>query len=417
MFGCNPQEQLSQFFVPILLIVDISAILLNALIVYVLKRYKKTNIVTFWFIYCLSISDILVGVSGLVLHLLQLKLILGHPNAFWVSFCGAASVSENYFIAASGRLIFIIAIDRCIHMKFLNKYSLIMTQSKGRWIIFFNVVFGILISIPLFAGSEKFIKLFYLGINIFHTTFTLFICAIYIKIYIFSIKRKIASLKTCNVSHTATHQPRKRSANQSKSLDEQYCGKCLDPKVCDETNSVENHNSCRSCVIRKDEKILEPHDKAFPLPNVNEASPSKLLGESRQLGDTKTTANGSNAVENGIVYLVNQTNTERENVVATRQATFVKRLDSKTSQQSQTRKATPEQDFRKATLIIFLALFICYFPTFIQNFYTFATRSGNAIFSYISEICALLNSSSNAIILVIFSKEMQRNIKAIFLRN
>ena len=454
MFGCNLPEQHFQFFLPLMLIVDVSAILLNGLIAYVLKKYKKTNIVTFWFIYCLSISDILVGVSGLMFHLVQLKLLVGHPNAFWVSFCNAAAVSENYFLATSGRLIFITAIDRCIHMKFLNKYSVIMTQSKGRWIMFSNVVFGILTSIPLFVASEKFAKLFYFGITIIHTALTLFIYAIYIKIYCFSIKRKIASLKICNVSHTALHQPRKRSADQCKSLNKQYCGKYLDAKGCDTincvesldsakscvitgndkifepydkvlsspssnkanpSNSVEKPNSYRSCVLARDNKVLEPDGKAFLLTNANEAIPSKSFRESRKLGDMKTTRRLSNFVENAIVCPV--TNTEREKIVVTRQATLEQKLDSKTSQKSQTRKATPEQDFRKATIFIFLALFICYFPTFIQNFYAFATRGGNFIFSYISEICVLLNSSLNAIILIIFSKEIQRNIKAIFQQN
>ena len=454
MFGCNLPEQLFQFFLPLMLIVDISAILLNGLIAYVLKKYKKTNIVTFWFIYCLSISDILVGISGLMLHLVRLKLLLGHPNAFWVSFCTIAVVSENYFLATSGRLIFITAIDRCIHMKFLNKYSVIMTQYKGRWIMFSNVVFGILISIPRFVGSEKFTKLFYFGITIIHTALTLFIYVIYIKIYFFSIKRKVASLKACNVSHTAKHQPCKKSADQCKSLNKQYCGRYLDAKVCETINCVENLNSGKSCVITRDDKILEPYDKVFPspssnkanqsnsveksnsyrscvqtrdnkflepndkavlLPNTSEAIPSKLFGESRKLGDMKTTARVSNFVENAIACPV--ANTEREIIVVTRKATLEQKLDSKTSQQSQTRKATPEQDFRKATIFIFLALFICYFPAFIQNFYTFATRDGSVIFSYISEFCALLNSSSNAIILIIFSKEMQRNIKAIFQQN
>ena len=41
-------------------LLDASAIILNGLIAYVLKRHKKTDTMTFWFIYCQSLSDIFV---------------------------------------------------------------------------------------------------------------------------------------------------------------------------------------------------------------------------------------------------------------------------------------------------------------------------------------------------------------------
>ena len=92
-------------------------------------------------------------------------------------------------------------------------------------------------------------------------------------------------------------------------------------------------------------------------------------------------------------------------------------LEVDVCQQSHKRRATPEQEFRKAIIFIFLALFICYIPHFFRKFYELASKEKNFILSMISYIGLMLNSSLNGIILIAFNKEMQRNIKSIFVAN
>ena len=171
------QSALFLIYITISFLLDISAIILNDLIAYVLKRHSKTCIVTFWFIYCLSISDIMVGAAGLIFHssLLAFKL-----DSSWVSVSG---MILGYFFETSGHLIFVIAIDRCINMKYLNKYGTLMNRSNARLIVLLNIVFCILTKVPSLAASEKLNVLFEFGLNIFHTTSILSIYVAYIKTF------------------------------------------------------------------------------------------------------------------------------------------------------------------------------------------------------------------------------------------
>ena len=391
----------------ILLILDVSAILLNGLIAYVLRKHKKTSIVTFWFIYCLSISDVMVGVSGLFFHSVLLKILLGSSSAFWVSLRKASAISIDYFLMTSGHLIFFTAIDRCIHMKYLNKYSMIMTKSKACWIIVFSVVFCILLVIPRLVASEEFIAQFYVGINAFHATAILLIYAIYIKIYI-SIKKHIAALPTVKDRYLhVQHQPDKKNAGQNATLKEQHCNRCLETKGNVGISSAAEHDRSKSCVLAKNVKALEPLEDAFVLS-------TKLVIKSEKTNDTKPTPASSKFLKNEITHAAGQENLDCVKSAATQEAAKKLMFDGKCIKKSLARKVTPEQDFRKATLLIFLALFVCYFPNFSHNFYFFATRDENDLFSFISRISVLLNSSLNAVILIFCSKEIQRNVKAIF---
>ena len=78
------------------------------------------------------------------------------------------------------------------------------------------------------------------------------------------------------------------------------------------------------------------------------------------------------------------------------------------------RESAAEQDILKATMLIFLALFICYMPIFIFKLYTFATKNWSFVIEHISYTCVLLNSSLNAVLLIACNKEMKKNVKEIF---
>ena len=415
MSGWSSPKQLFQFFMAILLILDVSAILLNGLIAYVLKKHRKTNIVTFWLIYCLSISDVMVGVSGLFFHLVLLKMFLGSSSAFWVSLRTASAISIDYFLMTSGHLIFFTAIDRCIHMKYLNKYSTIMTKSKARWIIFFSVILCILIIIPRLVASEEFVARFYLGINTFHAAFILLIYAIYIKIYI-SIKRHVSVLQTGNKKHLhVRHEPDKKDAGQNATMKGQHCSRCLEAEWNVKISSVVESDRFKTCALAKEAKVLEPMQDAYVMPTCAEAGSTKLVDNGGKTNDTKRTSPAiSRFLKNEFTHPAGKGSLDRGKATASLKAEKTHFVDGKNSQKSLIRKANPEQDFRKATLLIFLALFICYFPNFSYNFYAIAAKDKNALFSFISKISVLLNSSLNAIILISCSKEMQRNLRAIF---
>ena len=107
-------------------------------------------------------------------------------------------------------------------------------------------------------------------------------------------------------------------------------------------------------------------------------------------------------------------NTESAETTKSRQAIKAdQRQRLQKNKKLQTRSFTPEQDFLKAIMLIFLTLFICYIPFFIYKFYSFATSPPSDMIKDIIYNFVVLNSSLNAIILIAFNKEMKRNIKVI----
>ena len=173
-------------------LLDVSAIILNVLVAYVLKKHKKTDTMTFWFIYCLSLSDIFVGVTGLINVSMWLIWSLGFSNSSWWLLYTYTYQLQHFFFQKSWQLIIIIAVNRYIHMKYLNKCSRIMTRYRARLIMLFNIVFGIAVIIPFTVLSKERRVLYSLCINIVRDTGALVACIFYTKTY-FTIKRKCAA--------------------------------------------------------------------------------------------------------------------------------------------------------------------------------------------------------------------------------
>ena len=370
----------SKIFIATALTLDVSAILLNGLIAYILKKHKKTTIITFWLIYCLSISDVLVGITSLICHSLLLKLNSG---------LSSLSSSTQFLIdlqecgfELSGNLIVIIAIDRCIRMKYLNRYSRIMTRLRARLTMLFTVIFSILLMILLFAVSEDLAPTVLFGYSVFHAITTLSVYAIYIRTY-FLIKNQPSALQIAKQSDVALrHIPDKRLEVQNKRSSAQHVSGSSKSKLGMVNDSVDEAERSQPCVLTNRATGFESQNEAFILPDCPTNSPMKVIDKKEKHDSIRINANVSHFVEN---------------------YTTSPAID-----------ATKKGDKLLALFFILLALFICYFPNIINTFYTFATIHESYVASCISEICVLLNSSLNAIILIAFNKQMQRNIKAIF---
>ena len=396
-------------YIAIALILDISAIFLNGLVAYVLKKHKKTSIISMWFIYCLSISDVMVGITGVLYHSLLLKLSLDSGGSPWGSLRAITGKILEYFFATSGHLIFIIAVDRCIHMRYLNKYSGIMTWSRARLIMLFNVIFSSVLIFSLFAVPDEHILLFYFCLSLFHSTFTLVIYTIYLKTY-FSIKRQIVALQVGKRSKKHAGQKLDKKLEHQNKLESHagHCNSYSKAKVDVVINSV------RKSAIGKKVTALQSQNDLFILPR-NSMIDAKDLTENRDDHDSnRTIANSSYAMKSNASYQDADKEIDSLQPMETGKQSTMSGPAGVICQQPQARKATPEQEFRKAIFLIFLALLICYFPNFIHNFYSFLTKNVNSTLLATSAIAVLLNSSLNAIIFITFNKEVQKKIKAIF---
>ena len=328
----------------------------------------------------------MVGVTGLVYHVLWLTTSLTSGKLSRNSLTIVIFKVLHYLFETSAQLIFIIAVDRYIHMKYRNKYSTIMTQSRARLVMLFNIAFGILLIIPLYAGSDSINATYNFGVTVLRGTCALLICIMYLKTY-FSIKRQLAALQLGKGSNIALqHKPNDRLECQNASSSVQHCNSSAEVKMGAIIDSEKAPNHSLSCAELTDNRAKsDDFRRTNQLPSIVK----------------KDTTCRVAAVKEGNCQPKESRQTTKSN-------------STKTELNPKDRKASPEQRFRKAVLFIFLALLMCYIPFFIHEFYFFANKRRNNVMSVTSFIGVLLNSTLNAAILIAFSKEIQRGIKAVF---
>ena len=407
MSDWRSNKLLFQISIAILILLDISAIVLNGLIAYVLKRHKKTRIITFWFIYCLSISDVMVGVTHLVHHMLLIKLFSHPRGTFLNSLDNVVWRFSEYFLSTSGRLIFIIAVDRCIHTKYLIKYSTIMTQFRAHFLLFLNGVIGLIRLIPPLLLPEGHLVRLYFGINIVHTVGTIVIYIIYIKTY-FCLKRQVATLQTLN-SNDIVIQSTPDNTNQCHSgpSTAQHFNGCMKIKATKEIRI------CKTCLRTKDNVILESQQKALTFPYNAAICLCSLDNISENANDIESNEKCSDVVENLTVYPFTKVKREHAQPLENKQASKKQNLEGEFKQKQQGQRLKPDREFFKTVWLILIALFICFLPTIISRYYSFAVGH-SIVFTYVSAITMLLNSTLNAAILIARSRELKDNIKSIF---
>ena len=406
MYYWASYTQLYQYFIPILIPLDASAVFLNGLIWYVLKKYKKTKIVTFWIIYCLSISDVMVGVTGLVYHTLLLVPFLDPKRTPFNSVLRVLVQLQNFYIAVSGHQILAIAIDRCIHMRYFKKYNMIMTHSRARLILLFNIAMCLLLLIPPFFLSGRVQFWYFLSFHIFHIIGTIFIYALYILTY-FSVKKRVAAL----VINSSNDVPHRRTSCINKMYKDSSSSVARFSSGYAEQQLYERVDSVSSTVRLLEIDAGSAQQNASPI--LAATSPQITINSCKKTSGAGNTVKAHcDSKENNVTF----SGTRTKSIKSIRnQKTAAKTLAKRKGlQKLQTRRVKPENELRKATCLILLVLFICYVPTHISNFLVFATGNKHYVSKLIFRVFLLSNSSLNAIILMACSRELRSFIKAIF---
>ena len=111
-------------------LVAISNVIINSFLMHVLKRTRQTKHVTFKFIFCLCISDCLVG--------LTLQPLLIYVEGFGNGNCGIEYTIEaiGFLVPQfSAIMIMAVSLDRYLHMKFLHDYPRYMNPSRAKQFI------------------------------------------------------------------------------------------------------------------------------------------------------------------------------------------------------------------------------------------------------------------------------------------
>ena len=120
------------------IIVDLTNIVLNTSLAHIIWKVSKIGTISYRLMFSLSISDVAVGLSGLVLH--STVLALYSQNVTLNSRIQIPITVHTSFIGFSARGTFLIAIDRFVHMKYLTRYNLIMTKRKASILMCANVM-------------------------------------------------------------------------------------------------------------------------------------------------------------------------------------------------------------------------------------------------------------------------------------
>ena len=511
-------ELLFQICMSTSIALDILAINVNGLLAYVLQKHRKTRILTFWFIYCLSISDVMVGITGLIDHALQLDLLLEIEKVPWNILHKLFGEMHGYFLLTSWMVILIIAVDRCFHMNYPHNYDMIMTKFRARAIMICNIIFCVILELPLLLTSGAAKTWFLFSRYVFYAVGLFLIFALYLLLY-FSIKRQANALQIYDVNHLVLHDAPVNSNNyQYLASSARHCFGSGNMNKCNKDNTRKEFHAQNSCIIKKENSYEESARNSYHMPACNTANHSnsfdsneevngmqqqgKYINEALQFGtnndiDTKKASKqksecqcqaiNANACsertkknlnknietftefdaskltrqkqdENGcchskIIVLPNSANcsisklnmkrdlsdeveyiavneaatknvaplhaTEKAyNETIAESGTAVRKPveGARLNQVSRRRRSTPDEEVKKATCLILLAVFVCYVPGITNYFHSFATGAETVAMLFISQVSVLLNSSLNAVILLVCSKDIQRKVGALWIQ-
>ena len=180
--------------------VTVINVILNVFLCFALWKTGQLYKLSSRFIFCLSISDIFVAlttqnmVSYLLLSESKTRNCKIEASSHFFSF------TLNQF---SGDMILIIALDRYLHMKFLNKYPTKMTAKRGILLVILNV------AISLFGGITATLVALLDGCFVWHWIFVSLDSAIIMTVIILYIGmyltvRKMAGRLNLNTGMSAS---------------------------------------------------------------------------------------------------------------------------------------------------------------------------------------------------------------------
>ena len=192
-------------------VVAASNIGLNSFLVNALRKCRKLKILSYWLIACLCISDIFVGIFGLLKESLLLE-AQGWYSGNTREFLLIIMSMESFWVNFSCLFVLIIAIDRYIHMKHGLRYRFVMTKRRAIGLIIFNVVFTshMIVTVKILPKYQKGFLLKHLQayriyrvvLSLTYLSFIVFTFILYIKTY-FSIRQIVEPTTEVAANETA----------------------------------------------------------------------------------------------------------------------------------------------------------------------------------------------------------------------
>ena len=383
--------------------IDISNILMNIFIIYALRKLKKLGSISFWFICCLSISDCCVGLSGLAhdVHYAYCRT----RRSSWTPYTSGV---RTFFLGYSGRLTTIIAIDRSIRMKYLYKYNNMMTRTKAYLVLMVNAVLGIANFVGE-LGPHQF--LFQLVSLILHFICITSGCMLYIFTYC-KIKQQVSDLHSNMRRNEVEH----------------------DHSTGIRPNSAVFSSQPAAPDVTKGNMVNEGSKENYAKQNVFHLSGCRENGRNYLDVVGRVSSNGSMRLDEVPEELIeNNRSSKDDNSSGIRSkhekmtdydngdqnaASQSREIQNKTEKKTKclnvkTHRKNDDNDVGKAMLFITVTMTLCYIPICVSGSLNFL-NVGSTFFDHLAMILLLINSSCNAIILTVFSREMRSLAKTLF---
>ena len=178
-------------------VISVSDVAVNSFLLYALWKRKKLKIVSFWLVFCLSISDVCFGLFAFINESFNI-----HFEVDWCDelSCFITDAIEFFFVNFSTAILFIISIDRFTRMKYPMQYNAIMTKKRAVVFLCINVILsGHLVVLAKFLPKyhinflvknlQSYI-IYLTVVNCFYLMAMISICGIYVLTY-FTIKKRI----------------------------------------------------------------------------------------------------------------------------------------------------------------------------------------------------------------------------------
>ena len=122
----------------------------NAILIWALRRTGQTKTISFQFIAIMSCSDLTIGIGGMVF--LTLTMFEQYQASWLLRF--VTQITLLPFNSFSVLMVLLIALDRYLHMRYLERYSTVFTKKRGYFVVIISFVLSLSLNlafIPLLS--------------------------------------------------------------------------------------------------------------------------------------------------------------------------------------------------------------------------------------------------------------------------
>lgn len=108
----------------------------NAFLIYALKRTGQTKTISMHYIIFMSASDVILGIAGIIL----VTMTTFEPFDKYCWLISFTQFTLNTWSSFSPLMVVLIAFDRYLHMKYLERYTIIVTKKRAYSLVIFAFI-------------------------------------------------------------------------------------------------------------------------------------------------------------------------------------------------------------------------------------------------------------------------------------